>query len=40
MDDKEMVWCECRNHPKKLYFGYWSFESGAIVKILGLDDSV
>ena len=20
-------------------FGYWSFESGALVKILGLDDS-
>ncbi|MDR1369904.1 MAG: DUF1911 domain-containing protein [Dysgonamonadaceae bacterium] len=30
------------NHQSKhnTYFGYWSFESGALVKILGLDDSV
>lgn len=29
------------NHKSKhdTYFGYWSFESGAIVKIMGLDDS-
>jgi len=29
------------NHMKKVnvYFGYWCFEAGAIVKIMGLDDS-
>lgn len=37
---EDMGWYECHKHPEKLYFGYWSFESGAIVKILGLDDSV
>lgn len=37
---KDMGWYECHKHAEKLYFGYWSFESGAIVKILGLDDSV
>ena len=24
---------------EKLYYGYWSFEAGAIAKILNLDDS-
>ncbi|WP_282917785.1 PoNe immunity protein domain-containing protein [Porphyromonas macacae] len=30
------------NHKSKTntFFGYWSFESGALVKILGLDDSL
>jgi len=30
------------DHKSKwgVHFGYWSFESGAIVKILGLDDSI
>ena len=37
---KDMGWYECHKHPEKLYFGYWSFESGAIAKILGLEDSV
>ncbi|MGE7890646.1 PoNe immunity protein domain-containing protein [Bacillus cereus] len=27
-------------HQVDLYFGYFSFESGVIVKILGLDDSI
>lgn len=27
------------NINEKLYSGYWSFESGAVVKILGLDDN-
>lgn len=31
-------WYECHKSKENLYFGYWSFESGAIVKILGLDD--
>jgi len=37
---KDMGWYECHKHSEKLYFGYWSFESGALIKILGLDDSV
>ncbi len=30
------------NHKSKAdsFFGYWSFESGALVKILGLDDTI
>ncbi|MED2790305.1 DUF1911 domain-containing protein [Bacillus wiedmannii] len=35
----DMGWYECHKHQEKLYFGYWSFESGAIAKILKLDDS-
>ena len=35
-----MGWYECHKHQGKLYFGYWSFESGANIKILGLDDSI
>ena len=34
--------CNFANFHKsdeKLYFGYWSFEAGAIAKILGIDDS-
>ncbi len=34
---KEMSWYNA--HKNSNYFGYWSFEAGAIVKILGLDDS-
>lgn len=37
---KDMGWYECHKHSEKLYFGYWSFESGAIVKILGLEDEI
>nr|WP_314108643.1 PoNe immunity protein domain-containing protein [Bacillus pseudomycoides] len=29
---KDMGWYDCHKHHEKLYFGYWSFESGAIVK--------
>lgn len=36
---KDMGWYDSHRNQEKLYFGYWSFESGAIVKILGLDDS-
>lgn len=35
---EDMGWYECHKHNEKLYFGYWSFESGAIAKILQLDD--
>ncbi|MEB3052696.1 MULTISPECIES: PoNe immunity protein domain-containing protein [Bacillus] len=37
---KDMGWYDCHKHHEKLYFGYWIFESGAIVKILELDDSI
>lgn len=32
-------WYDIHKSKEKLYYGYWSFETGAIVKILGLDDS-
>jgi hypothetical protein len=34
---KDMSWYN--THKNSNYFGYWSFESGAIVKLIGLDDS-
>lgn len=37
---KDMGGYDCHKHHEKLYFGYWIFESGAIVKILELDDSI
>ncbi|WP_172916108.1 PoNi-like cognate immunity protein [Capnocytophaga canimorsus] len=38
-DNKQMYWFDYHKDSKS-YFGYWSFESGALVKILGLDDSL
>jgi hypothetical protein len=35
----EMAWYDIHKNKEKLYSGYWSYESGAIVKILGLDDN-
>ena len=35
---KEMAWYDIHKAKEKLYYGYWSFESGAIAKILDLDD--
>ncbi|MCW1929303.1 PoNi-like cognate immunity protein [Bhargavaea beijingensis] len=32
-------WHDTHKHPDPIYSGYWSFESGAVAKILGLDDS-
>ncbi|SIT80442.1 PoNi-like cognate immunity protein [Edaphobacillus lindanitolerans] len=32
-------WYDSHKHPDPIYSGYWSFESGAVAKILGLDDS-
>ncbi len=32
-------WHDSHKSENNIYSGYWSFESGAIVKILGLDDS-
>lgn len=36
---KPVYWYENHNSKADTFFGYWSFESGALVKILGLDDS-
>ncbi|KGL39572.1 hypothetical protein BMT55_06760 [Listeria newyorkensis] len=33
-------WFDIHNEKEKLYYGYWSFESGAIAKIMDLDDDV
>ena len=32
-------WYDIHKAKEKLYYGYWSFEAGAIAKILNLDDS-
>lgn len=36
---KECVWYNSHLSNKNVYCGYWSFEAGAIAKILKLDDS-
>lgn len=36
---KEMAWYDIHKCNEKLYSGYWSFESGAIAKILNIEDS-
>lgn len=36
--NKHAGWYDTHNHHDDIYCGYWSFESGAFVKILGLDD--
>lgn len=36
---KDMGWYDIHKAKEKLYYGYWSFEAGAIAKILNLDDS-
>lgn len=36
---KDMGWYEIHKAKEKLYNGYWSFEAGAIAKILNIDDS-
>lgn len=35
----DMAWYDSHKDKSDTYYGYWSFEAGAIVKILGLDDS-
>jgi hypothetical protein len=32
-------WYDSHKRNQNLYYGYWSFESGAVAKILKLDDS-
>ena len=37
----EDYWYDRHKHPEyKTYAGYWSFEAGAVMKILGVDDSI
>ena len=36
---KESGWYDSHKRTNGLYFGYWSFETAAVVKITGLDDS-
>ncbi|MFJ5772507.1 PoNe immunity protein domain-containing protein [Psychrobacillus sp. NPDC093180] len=33
-------WYDTHKSKKDIYSGYWSFESGAVAKILGLDDQI
>lgn len=35
---KDMGWYDIHKAKEKLYYGYWSFEAGAIAKILNIDD--
>lgn len=35
---RNMGWYDIHKTKEKLYYGYWSFEVGAIAKILNLDD--
>lgn len=35
----DMAWYDSHKDKSNTYFGYWSFEAGAIAKILKLDDS-
>ncbi len=38
---KDMGWYDIHKAKEKLYYGYWSFEAGAIAKILNIaDDSL
>ena len=36
---RECYWYGSHKSSKSIYYGYWSFEAGAIAKILQLDDS-
>ena len=36
---RECAWYDSHKSNKNVYYGYWSFEAGAIAKILNLDDS-
>ena len=36
---RECAWYDSHKSSKNDYYGYWSFEAGAIAKILNLDDS-
>lgn len=36
---KGQGWYDCHKSAHDVYYGYWSFETAAVVKILGLNDS-
>lgn len=36
---EDTEWHDSHKHQDDIYNGYWSYESGAVAKILGLDDS-
>lgn len=36
---KECAWYDSHKSSKNLYCGYWSFEAGAVAKILDIDDA-
>lgn len=36
---KECTWYDSHRSSQNIYYGYWSFEAGAIAKILNIDDS-
>jgi hypothetical protein len=36
---RDAGWYDSHKHKDDIYSGYWCFESGAVAKILGLDDS-
>lgn len=36
---KDCGWYDSHKNSNNTYFGYWSFETAAVVKIMGLDDS-
>lgn len=36
---KDAPWYESHKSKQNIYYGYWSFEAGAIAKILNIDDS-
>jgi len=38
-EHKQTGWYNNHKKPFDSYFGYWSFETAAVVKIMGLDDS-
>ena len=39
LDNKDAYWFNSHKKDSDVYFGYWSFESAAVVKILGLSPS-
>lgn len=36
---RECAWYDSHKSSQNVYYGYWSFEAGAIAKILNIDDS-
>ncbi|WP_081779669.1 PoNe immunity protein domain-containing protein [Pseudobutyrivibrio sp. MD2005] len=38
--NRQQYWYDSHKSANNTYFGYWSFESAAVMKILGEDDSL